>query len=101
MGLALGRGVGCNRVEDYLGRENDELVSLAVQVETYQGAGGDGSGVDTAQIAATEGDAVFVGPRTWPSLGLIGQQGHPRVVEAVHAAITAVRRAGSLSLVEG
>ncbi|QQM67407.1 HpcH/HpaI aldolase family protein [Actinomyces weissii] len=89
-------------MEDYLGRENDELVSLAVQVETDQGAGGDGSGVDTAQIAATEGGRRVRGASDLAaSLGLIGQQGHPRVVEAVHAAITAVRRAGSLSLVEG
>ncbi|QTG75607.1 HpcH/HpaI aldolase family protein [Trueperella pecoris] len=90
VGSALARGGRWNRVPNYLTRANDELVSLIVQIETIEA-------VENAEaIAATGGvDAIFIGPSDLAaSMGLIGQQGHPEVVAAVHRAIDAVRRAG-------
>lgn len=89
VGSALGRSARWNRIEDYLA-DADDHVSLFVQVETA-------AGVDAAAaIAAVDGvDGVFVGPSDLAaSLGFLGQQTHPRVVEAVHRAFDAVRSAG-------
>lgn len=90
VGSALARGARWNRVENYLTRANDELVSLIVQIESAQA-------VENAQaIAETDGvDAIFIGPSDLAaSMGLIGQQGHPDVVANVHKAIEAGRAAG-------
>lgn len=89
VGSALARSARWNRVEDYL-QHADDHVSLFVQVETT-------AGVDAAaDIAAVDGiDGVFVGPSDLAaSMGLIGQQTHPDVVDAVHRAFDGVRRAG-------
>lgn len=90
VGSALARGSRWNRVENYLTRANDELVSLIVQIESAQA-------VENAQaIAETDGvDAIFIGPSDLAaSMGVIGQQGHPDVVAYVRRAIEAGRAAG-------
>lgn len=90
VGSALARGARWNRIDNYLQRANEELVSVVVQIETAQA-------VENAEaIAATDGvDAIFIGPSDLAaSMGLIGQQGHPDVVAEVHRAIEAGRRAG-------
>jgi len=89
VGSALARSGRWNRVEGYV-QGADDHVSLVVQVETA-------SGVDAAgEIAATDGvDAVFVGPADLAaSMGLLGQQGHPDVVAAVHRVFDDVRAVG-------
>lgn len=65
-------------------------MSVFVQIENAEG-------VDAAaEIAAVEGiDGVFVGPSDLAaSLGLLGQQTHPDVVDAVRRTFAAVRAAG-------
>ncbi|QPL04418.1 MULTISPECIES: HpcH/HpaI aldolase family protein [Actinomyces] len=91
VGSALARGARWNRVEDYLGRANNEHVSLTVQIESATAV------ANAEVIAATDGvDAVFIGPSDLAaSMGLIGQQTHPEVVAAVGRAIEAARRAGT------
>jgi len=89
VGSALARSARWNRVDGYLAHA-DEHVSLVVQIETTQGVAAAGS------IAAVDGvDGVFVGPSDLAaSMGLLGQQGHPDVVAAVHRTFEAVRAAG-------
>ena len=79
VGSALARGARWNRVERYLQRADDELVSLFVQIESATAV------KDAKAIAATSGvDGIFIGPSDLAaSMGLIGQQGHPEVVDAV------------------
>lgn len=89
VGSALARVSRWNAVENYLGRA-EEFISLTVQIESA-------TAVDNAaEIAAVEGiDAVFVGPSDLAaSMGLLGQQTHPDVTEAVMATFDAVRAAG-------
>lgn len=90
VGSAIARSARWNRVEGYLD-DADEHVSLLVQVESTEA-------VDVAdEIAAVDGvDGVFVGPSDLAaSMGLLGQQGHPDVVAAVHRTVAAVRAAGT------
>ncbi|WP_344721621.1 HpcH/HpaI aldolase/citrate lyase family protein [Nesterenkonia halobia] len=89
VGSALARSGRWNRVPGYLA-EAAEHVALFVQIETADG-------VERAEeIAAVEGvDGVFVGPSDLAaSMGRIGQQTHPEVVDAVHRAFAGVRAAG-------
>lgn len=89
VGSALSRSARWNRVDDYLS-DGATHVSLTVQIETS-------SGVDSAaEIAAVDGvDAVFVGPSDLAaSLGRLGEQGHPEVMDAVHRTFSAVKAAG-------
>ncbi|MFJ2550740.1 HpcH/HpaI aldolase/citrate lyase family protein [Microbacterium sp. NPDC087591] len=89
VGSALARSARWNRVDRYL-QESTEHTSLTVQIETA-------AGVDAAaDIAAIDGiDAVFVGPSDLSaSMGLLGQQTHPRVMTAVEHVFTAVQAAG-------
>ena len=89
VGSALARSARWNRVDDYL-LEAGAHVSVFVQVET-------GAGVAAAaDIAAVRGiDGVFVGPSDLAaSMGLLGQQTHPEVVDAVLRAFRAVRATG-------
>nr|WP_274637738.1 HpcH/HpaI aldolase/citrate lyase family protein [Microbacterium bovistercoris] len=89
VGSALARSARWNRVDGYLG-DGARHVSLTVQIEN-------GAGVDAAaEIAAVDGvDQVFVGPSDLAaSLGRLGQQTHPEVVDAVHRTFAAVRAAG-------
>jgi 4-hydroxy-2-oxoheptanedioate aldolase len=89
VGSALARSARWNRVDGYL-EHADEHVSLLVQIETAEGVAAAGA------IAAVDGvDGVFVGPSDLAaSMGLLGQQGHPDVVSAVHRTFEAVRAAG-------
>ncbi len=89
VGSALARSARWNRIDDYL--ENaGRYTALFVQIETI-------AGVEAAtEIADVDGvDGVFVGPSDLAaSMGLIGQQSHPEVVEAVRRAFAAVRASG-------
>ena len=89
VGSALARSARWNRVEKYL-VDADQYVSLTVQIESV-------AGVEAAEgIAGVDGvDAVFVGPSDLAaSMGLLGQQTHPAVVEAVTDVFAAVKKAG-------
>ncbi|GAA1870051.1 HpcH/HpaI aldolase family protein [Brevibacterium marinum] len=89
VGSALARASRWNAVDSYLSRAED-LVSLSVQIESA-------TAVDhAAEIAAVEGiDAVFVGPSDLAaSMGLLGQQTHPEVTDAVQRTFDAVKAAG-------
>lgn len=89
VGSALARSAKWGRIGDYLTNAND-YVSVFVQIETVEGA------KNAPEIAAVEGvDGVFVGPSDLAaSMGLIGQQTHPDVVQAVRETFEAVRAAG-------
>lgn len=89
VGSALARSARWNRVPDYLATAH-EHVSLIVQIETVQGV------ENAEEIAAVEGvDGIFVGPSDLSaSMGLLGQQSHPHVIEAVRRTFEATRAAG-------
>ncbi|RGE21143.1 HpcH/HpaI aldolase/citrate lyase family protein [Leucobacter sp. wl10] len=89
VGAALARSARWNRVEGYLGRAS-ETVSLTVQIESAAAV------ADVERIIAVDGvDAIFVGPSDLAaSMGLLGQQNHPEVVESVLRAIAAGVAAG-------
>lgn len=89
VGSALARSSRWNAVENYL-QTASETVSLTVQVESYAAV------ENAAAIAAVDGvDQVFVGPSDLAaSMGLLGQQTHPDVLDAVSRTFEAVRAAG-------
>lgn len=89
VGSALARSARWNRVEGYLQRAS-ETISLTVQIESAAAV------ADADRILAVDGvDAVFVGPADLAaSMGLLGQQSHPKVVRAVLGVIAAARAAG-------
>jgi 4-hydroxy-2-oxoheptanedioate aldolase len=86
VGSALGRAARWNRIEDYL---TAPPVSVIVQIES-------GEAVEQAAAIASSGvHAILIGPSDLAaSMGLLGQQTHPRVVAAVEHCIEAGRRAG-------
>src|SRR5699024_9555956 len=89
VGSALARASRWNAVDGYLSRA-EELLSLTLQIESA-------TAVDNAAaIAAVDGiDQVFVGPSDLAaSMGLLGQQTHPEVTDAVARTFEAVRAAG-------
>ena len=89
VGSALARASRWNAVDGYLSRA-EEFLSLTVQIESA-------TAVDNAAaIAAVDGiDQVFVGPSDLAaSMGLLGQQTHPEVTDAVARTFEAVRAAG-------
>ncbi|MFC8598177.1 MULTISPECIES: HpcH/HpaI aldolase family protein [unclassified Isoptericola] len=90
VGSALARSSRWNRVSGYLD-EADDGITLVVQLETRAAI------EDAEAIAGTDGvDAVLVGPADLAaSLGHLGQQDHPEVVDAVLAALDAGRRTGT------
>ncbi|MFY9262089.1 MAG: HpcH/HpaI aldolase/citrate lyase family protein [Actinomycetaceae bacterium] len=90
VGSALSRGARWNRVDNYLTRANEELVSLTVQIETAEAV----ANVD--DILNTDGvDAIFIGPSDLAaSMGVIGQQGHPDVRAAIDTVVAAARKVG-------
>ncbi|MER7604673.1 HpcH/HpaI aldolase/citrate lyase family protein [Nocardioides sp. NPDC127503] len=90
VGSALARASRWGRVDSYLEQARDS-VSLVVQVETAVAV----ENVDA--IAQTPGvDGVFVGPSDLAaSMGLLGQQGHQDVVEAVLRCIRSARQRGA------
>jgi 4-hydroxy-2-oxoheptanedioate aldolase len=90
VGSALARAGQWSRIENYLQRAH-EITSLTVQIET------DAAVHNAHAIAEVDGvDAVFIGPSDLAaSMGLLGQQEHPDVVDAVERTIAAVRAAGT------
>ncbi|WP_309131841.1 HpcH/HpaI aldolase/citrate lyase family protein [Brevibacterium sp.] len=91
VGSALARASRWNAVPGYLDRA-DALVSLTVQIESATAV------ENAAEIAAVDGvDAVFVGPSDLAaSMGLLGQQTHQDVTEAVLHTFEVVKAAGKL-----
>ncbi|MDR6868974.1 4-hydroxy-2-oxoheptanedioate aldolase [Microbacterium resistens] len=89
VGSALARSARWNRVDGYL-QDSALHTSLTVQVENAAGVEA------AAEIAAVDGvDAVFVGPSDLAaSLGHLGQQTHPEVLDAVARTFAAVKAAG-------
>lgn len=89
VGSALSRSARWNRVDGYL-QDAASHISLTVQIETAAGV------ENAAEIAAVDGvDAVFVGPSDLSaSLGNLGAQAHPEVVDAVTRTFAAVKAAG-------
>ncbi|MBW1640173.1 MULTISPECIES: HpcH/HpaI aldolase family protein [Microbacterium] len=89
VGSALARSARWNRVDSYL-QESAQHTSLTVQIETAAGVEA------AAEIAGVDGvDAVFVGPSDLAaSLGRLGQQTHPDVLDAVGRTFRAVKEAG-------
>lgn len=89
VGSALARSARWNRVEGYLNRAA-ETISLTVQIESAAAV------AEVDQIVAVDGvDALFVGPSDLAaSMGLLGQQNHSDVVDAVLRAIAAGVAAG-------
>ncbi len=67
-----------------------DTISLFVQIESAEAV------ANVEQIAATPGvDGIFVGPSDLAaSLGLLGRQNHPDVIEAVETCIAAAGRLG-------
>ncbi|MCP3427116.1 aldolase/citrate lyase family protein [Rothia sp. AR01] len=89
VGSALARASRWGAVEGYLAGAR-ETVSLTVQIESAAAV------ANAGEIAAVDGvDAVFVGPADLAaSMGVLGQQTHPDVVDAVLRTFDAVRAAG-------
>ena len=90
VGSALSRSARWNRVDRYL-QDAAAHICLVVQIETEAGV------ERAAEIAAVDGvDAVFVGPSDLAaSLGRLGQQTHPDVVDAVTRTFSAVKATGT------
>ncbi|WP_423182766.1 HpcH/HpaI aldolase family protein [Arthrobacter sp. NyZ413] len=89
VGSALARAARWNRVPDYLARAS-ETISLTVQIESEAAV----SAVE--QILAVDGvDGIFLGPSDLAaSMGLLGQQEHPKVRAAVEHCLAAAAAAG-------
>lgn len=91
IGAALARSSRWGGVDGYLQNASD-LVSLTVQVESGEAV------ENAAEIAAVDGvDAIFIGPSDLSaSMGYLGQQTHPEVLEAISSTFDAVKGAGKL-----
>ena len=89
VGSALARAARWNRVPDYLARA-PETLSVTVQIESEAAVAA------VEDILAVDGvDAIFMGPSDLAaSMGLLGQQEHPRVRAAVEHCIAAAATAG-------
>lgn len=89
VGSALARSSRWNRVPGYLASAS-KTVTCIVQIESAAAV----SAVD--EIVAVDGvDAIFIGPSDLAaSMGYLGQQSHPEVLESVHRAIAAAKSAG-------
>jgi 4-hydroxy-2-oxoheptanedioate aldolase len=90
VGSALARASRWNRIEGYLPRARNTL-SVFVQIESV-------SAVENIEaIASTEGiDGIFVGPSDLAaSMGVLGQQDHPDVVQAVLHCLRVANRTGT------
>lgn len=90
VGAGFARAARWNGVPGYL-EKAEEHVSLTVQIESGRAVG------NAREIAATDGvDALFVGPADLgATLGHLGDQAHPEVVEAVLETVRAGRAAGT------
>lgn len=91
IGAALARSSRFNGVPNYLANASD-TISLTVQIESGEAV------ENAADIAAVEGvDAIFVGPSDLAaSMGYLGEQQHPEVLEAISKTFEAVKSAGKL-----
>jgi len=89
VGSALARSARWNRIPDYLTRA-DDTITIMVQIEAEQAV------ASVEEILATDGvDGIFIGPSDLAaSMGVIGQQNHPEVVDAVIKSINAAKAAG-------
>ncbi|SFS14807.1 2,4-dihydroxyhept-2-enedioate aldolase [Agrococcus baldri] len=89
IGSALARSARWGRAAGYVANA-DQHVSVTVQIETADAV------ANAAEIAAVDGvDALFIGPADLAgSMGYPGRPGEQAVVDAVDAAIDAVRAAG-------
>jgi 4-hydroxy-2-oxoheptanedioate aldolase len=89
VGSALARAARWNRIPDYLTRAS-ETVSVTVQIESESAVAA------VEDILAVDGvDAIFLGPSDLAaSMGLLGQQEHPKVRAAVERCIAAAKTAG-------
>ena len=89
VGSALGRASRWNRNSTYLA-EADGSITLIVQIESRTGLH------EAPKIATVDGiDGIFFGPADLAaSLGFLGQQEHPEVVQAVEQGIESARSAG-------
>jgi 4-hydroxy-2-oxoheptanedioate aldolase len=89
VGGALARSSRWNRIPDYA-HAASETISLYVQIESGQAVR------NIAEILAVEGvDGIFLGPADLAaSMGHLGQQDHPEVIETVEQCIKAARDAG-------
>ncbi|MCU1532417.1 MAG: 2,4-dihydroxyhept-2-enedioate aldolase [Arthrobacter sp.] len=89
VGSALARSARWNRVPDYLTRAGD-TVSVTVQIESVAAVAA------VEEILAVDGvDAIFLGPSDLAaSMGLLGQQEHPKVRAAVEQCLAAAKKAG-------
>lgn len=83
------RAARFGRIPDYHARCEAEIF-VAVQIESRRAL------ENLEEIAAVEGvDGVFIGPGDLStSLGFIGQQNHPDVVQVIETAIARIRDAG-------
>lgn len=89
VGSALARSSRWNGVQNYLAKASD-TVSLTVQIESATAV------ENVEEIVSVEGvDNIFVGPSDLAaSMGLLGQQTHPDVLEAVNHTFEVVRASG-------
>lgn len=89
VGSALARSARWNRIEGYLNRAS-ETITVMVQIESAEAV------ANVEDIVGTEGvDGIFIGPSDLAaSLGVIGQQNHPEVLDAVAKSIEAGLAAG-------
>ena len=89
VGSALARAARWNRIPDYLARAS-ETISVTVQIESEAAVAA------VEEILAVDGvDAIFLGPSDLAaSMGLLGQQEHPRVRGAVEHCLGAAQAAG-------
>ncbi|MCH1882467.1 aldolase/citrate lyase family protein [Agrococcus sp. ARC_14] len=90
IGSALARSSRWGRIAGYVA-DADRQVSVTVQIETADGV------ANAASIAAVDGvDAVFIGPADLAgSMGYPGRPSEQAVMDAVDAAIDAVRSVGT------
>ncbi|GAA5190938.1 4-hydroxy-2-oxoheptanedioate aldolase [Arthrobacter gyeryongensis] len=89
VGSALARASRWNRIPDYLARAA-ETISVTVQIETEAAVAA------VEEILAVDGvDAIFLGPSDLAaSMGLLGEQEHPKVRAAVEHCLTVAKAAG-------
>lgn len=89
VGSALARSSRWNGVPNYL-QNASETVSVTVQIESHQAV------ENASEICEVEGvDQIFVGPSDLAaSMGLLGEQTHPDVVEAVHEVFGVAKKFG-------
>jgi 4-hydroxy-2-oxoheptanedioate aldolase len=86
VGSALGRGARWNRVDKYL---HNPSISITVQIETTTAV------ANVEEIARSGVDAIFVGPSDLAaSMGFLGEQENPEVVDAVERCIAVGKRVG-------